>query len=303
MDSSTMTDAFIRSMNERLNDDNVNTRSDAAMDFVKLLDKDPTLAEREPYSRYVNAFLEKILKDPSNLVRLGGEMALQNGRIKNPTPEVQKRLTELNDAPSKLTGEDDIISGILSEINNRSLGEGKETKAGAFTTDGLANAEQNKGMPNQQNGQPPAGQPGMSNPAQPNAPNPQVAAPAAQSGPQPPQAPGVAPGVPQAPTTAAQTPPMQGVGMQGGPSPMPGYAQGMPQGQPMPAANPAQPTPSQPMFSNAQSYAYQQPYGMAQPGMGSRLNYLSQPAPAMAGMTGLNPMTGQRLNLQEGFRP
>lgn len=293
-----MTDAFIRSMNERLNDDNVSTRSDAAMDFVKLLDKDPTLAEREPYSRYVNAFLEKILKDPSNLVRLGGEMALQNGRIKNPTPEVQKRLTELNDAPSKLTGEDDIISGILSEINNRSLGEGKETKAGAYTTDGLANAEQNKGMPNPPNGVPPAGQPGMPNPAQQNAPMPQGAAPA-QPGAQPPQAQGAA----QPQPTPVPSPPMQPGGMQGAQSPMPGYAQGRPQGQPMPPAGPAQPMPNQPMFSNAQPYAYPSASGMAQPGIGSRLNYLSQPAPAMAGMTGVNPMTGQRLNLQEGFRP
>lgn len=135
LDPGALNDHQIRSLNERLNADNEDTRADAAMELFKILDQNPTLSTQEPYSRYVNAFMEKILKDPSAVVRSAGELALQTGRVQQPSEGVMGLLNDLSKRPSGLSGESGIISSLLGSIRNQTLGQGYDKNPGAMTVD------------------------------------------------------------------------------------------------------------------------------------------------------------------------
>lgn len=140
LEGSGLSDSVIRSLNTRLNDDNEDTRADAAMDLFKILDKDPTLAERDPYNKYVNAFMEKIMKDPSPVVRGAGELALQMGRVKNPSPGIKEQIKKLDLNPGNLTGEGSIISTLVGQIERNALGANEDHPAGSLTS-GLTSAQ------------------------------------------------------------------------------------------------------------------------------------------------------------------
>lgn len=135
LDDGALNDHQIRSLNERLNSETEDTRADAAMELFKILDQDPTLSQREPYSRYVNAFMEKILKDPSAVVRSAGELALQTGRVQQPSEGVMSLLNDLSNRPTGLSGESGIISSLLGSIRNQTLGQGFDKAPGAMTID------------------------------------------------------------------------------------------------------------------------------------------------------------------------
>lgn len=278
-----LTDEIIRSLNKRLNDDNEATRADAAMELFKILDKDPTLSTRSPYNQYVNAFIEKIMKDPSAIVRAPGELALSSGLVKQPSQGTWQKLKQLEEQGSGLSGEAEIISKLLGGFQpNGTLQLGFEPKKGAMTKGpGLYEDEKIKTASGEdKNFNAPQGQAQGQEPGQ--------AQPAAQ--------------LPQ--------------------NPMPGqgeFAQAGQAGQPLQAANTAQPLPqgaAQPPYSapataampqasqgaqQATPYA-QQPQQFGQQA-GNRFNYLSQAqSPVMAGYGSLNPQVGQRLNVQEGYR-
>ncbi len=140
LDDGALNDHQIRSLNERLNSETEDTRADAAMELFKILDQDPTLSQREPYSRYVNAFMEKILKDPSAVVRSAGELALQTGRVQQPSEGVMSLLSDLSNRPTGLSGESGIISSLLGSIRNQTLGQGFDKAPGAMTIDPITRA-------------------------------------------------------------------------------------------------------------------------------------------------------------------
>ncbi|WP_303674694.1 hypothetical protein [Vampirovibrio chlorellavorus] len=147
LDESALSDHQIRSLNERLNSETEDTRADAAMELFKILDQDPSLSHREPYSRYVNAFMEKILKDPSAVVRSAGELALQTGRVQQPSEGVMSLLNELSNRPTGLSGESGIISSLLGSIRNQTLGQGFDKTPGAMTIDPVTRARSTPTQP------------------------------------------------------------------------------------------------------------------------------------------------------------
>lgn len=316
----TLSDSVIRSLHDRLESDDDDTRADAAMELFKILDKDPGLSTRKPSANYVNAFIEKILKDPSAVVRAPAELALQTGRVQQPSEGIMNQLRQLDSNPGGLSGEGGIVSGLLNAIQNSTLGSGYDRNPGAMTTAGGAAEEaRNKGV---QNGQNPAtgGTPQQGGAMPQAAPGNPQGAPA--QGQQPPGPMGAEMSGPQAP---------QGP-MPGGLSPQAGEQAafqnyGQPQGIPaapqngMPQASAYGQSPAGPQ-NLMQAYGGQfptggvnpmaqaLPQGMGQPVQtpqffgspnGSRLNYLSQAQPTF-GQPGVNPYTGQRLNIQEGYR-
>lgn len=112
LEDSGLDDAKIRSLNNRLNDPDEGVRADAGMDLYKILETNPKLTESPVYRPYVDAFLEKIMKDPSALVRASGEIMMQMGKVFDPSETVKSQLKNLSQKDS-LTGESDIASSIL----------------------------------------------------------------------------------------------------------------------------------------------------------------------------------------------
>lgn len=67
--AATMTPEFVRSLNQQLNDPSPNVRSLGAMEFYRFLETNPTALENKQFKEYIDAFVMKILSDPSALVR------------------------------------------------------------------------------------------------------------------------------------------------------------------------------------------------------------------------------------------
>ena len=89
-------DAMITKLNEKLNSLDDNQRSDAAIDFYKILEKNPGLADNPQYKPYVDAFMDKIMNDPSALVRQAGLLAVETGAVKHASTGTQSKLQELS---------------------------------------------------------------------------------------------------------------------------------------------------------------------------------------------------------------
>jgi hypothetical protein len=229
LDDGALNDHQIRSLNERLNSETEDTRADAAMELFKILDQDPTLSKREPYSRYVNAFMEKILKDPSAVVRSAGELALQTGRVQQPSEEVMSLLKDLSNRPTGLSGESGIISSLLGSMRNQTLGQGFDKTPGAMTIDPVTRA---RSVPAAEPAQPPAE--AVASSASPMMPQAQsfMPQPATQAPLQMPQVPSPMPPVPvHAGMGGGYSPPVTGNGQQfnyvsASPSPMALMSQG-----------------------------------------------------------------------------
>lgn len=288
IEESGLTDDVIRMLNKRLNDDKEATRADAAMELFKILDRDPTLSTRSPYNQYVNAFIEKIMKDPSAVVRAPGELALSSGLVKQPSQNTWMKMKEIQEQGTGLSGEGEIISKLLGGFQQGGvLNVGFEPKKGTMTN-GPGIHEQVK--PKTADGQ-------DVDPLQPDG----------QQQPNP--APGG--GQPQPPTQQSSMPPGQGaLGAAQGYAQQPAYPPDPQAGYP-PATQPMAPPQADPSQLAANPSAMGQfPQPQGQPPAqqfgqqtGNRFNYLSQSVnPAMTGYNGINPQVGQRLNLQEGYR-
>ena len=95
IDLSPLNDNVIRNLNDRLNSTVDDVRADAAIDFYKILDKNPGLADEAKYKPYIDAFLQKIMYDSNPAVRTAGELILQFNKVKEPNAAVKTRLQEL----------------------------------------------------------------------------------------------------------------------------------------------------------------------------------------------------------------
>lgn len=112
-DAGSLSDATITDLNKRLNDTDETVRAAASIDLLNLLQKNPGLVEDSKTQPTVDAFLQKILSDPSELVRTGGEVALQAGLDKKPSPELLRLIRTLAGRTGSLSQEDKAASGIL----------------------------------------------------------------------------------------------------------------------------------------------------------------------------------------------
>lgn len=117
-------DATINKLNERLNSESDTIRADAAIDFFKILEKNPGLADNPTYKPYVDAFMEKILNDPSPVVRQGGLLALELGHVKNPSPNTRSRLDVLAKKGSAYGVEGGAIQNIMQKLSTHFGGTG-----------------------------------------------------------------------------------------------------------------------------------------------------------------------------------
>lgn len=106
----------IKILNDQLSNANESVRSDAAMDLFKILEANPGLDKNPTYGEYVNAFLEKILKDPSPVVRQGAELALELGYVDTPSQAVKDLLGKIAQSGSLYNIEGDSAKNILSSL-------------------------------------------------------------------------------------------------------------------------------------------------------------------------------------------
>lgn len=123
-----LNDQVVKDLNDRLNTvtgpSAANIRMEAAADLMKILEKNPELANDPTYKPTLDAFMDKIMADPNEMVRTMGEMILQLGLLKNPSSYTVGKLQELANSkpdPGSLmpdTGEASAATGILSQLNN-----------------------------------------------------------------------------------------------------------------------------------------------------------------------------------------
>jgi hypothetical protein len=125
-----LTDDIVKKLNREMNDPDEMTRATAASDLSSILQKHPKLADSPEYKPYIDAFMEKILSDPSTLVRGMGEMILQLGVVPHPSDTAKKLLNGLAQKDdSNLTKENTQASSILAGIDNGSLGKDLDLNA------------------------------------------------------------------------------------------------------------------------------------------------------------------------------
>lgn len=138
LDGGALSDETIRSLNKRLEDPAEDVRADATIDLFKILEKNPKLADDPNYKPYIDAFAEKIMQDPSPLVRGGGELILKMGKIPNPSQSVRDQLKKLS-TKDDLTSEGSITSDILSDIETGTLKKSSPPPAAGASPSGGTN--------------------------------------------------------------------------------------------------------------------------------------------------------------------
>lgn len=174
LDGGGLDDDIIRRLNAQLNHSDEAVRADAVMELFKILELHPTLADDPIYKPYVDAFMEKIMKDPSGLVRGAGALIFQMGQVKNPSENVKSIMMARSKQNSGLTGESSILSQILGDIKAGILGRKEKAGSKSFPSENPIPAENppnNGGIPVGQQApgaMPP--QPGFQNPQQPMGP-------------------------------------------------------------------------------------------------------------------------------------
>jgi hypothetical protein len=115
--ASVLTDEQVRSLNRQLSDPNATVRSAGAMDFFKILEANPDIANHPTYGPYVDAFVRKILGDPSPLVRQPLLLAMEMGYLKK-VPESAIHILEKLSSGSGLWGQEPgIIRAVLPRLN------------------------------------------------------------------------------------------------------------------------------------------------------------------------------------------
>ena len=307
-----LTDEIVKALNRQLNDPDEVTRASAATDLSKILEKHPGLSDSPEYKPIVDAFMEKIMKDPSTLVRGMGEMAFQLGVVPNPSEGVRSQLKSISKKDDKnLTKENDLASSILTGAENGTLGKNLENLLGKKKEVTPGDAANGAAAATANTPGTPAGPTGPAGFTQPASTASSAAAPAQ------PVDPASAGSMPSVPAMSAGMPTSStmptGMGM------MPGYQAGSPitpqtaaiaapamTTTPMtsyqsPSGMGAYPANPYPMTAYGQPVAGSFPGGAAGPTFGSRLNILStDPAMMSSGMA--QAQTGQRLNFYEGPR-
>lgn len=331
-----LTDDMVKNLNRQLNDPDEVTRATAATDLCKILQDHPKLADSPDYKPYVDAFMEKIMNDPSSLVRGMGEVTFQLGAVSNPSEAVRaqfKKLSKKDD--TNLTKENDQASSILAGLESGTLGKELQDANARLKADKQNPAAKGAAQPPGAPATPPATPPGSATPpTPPTAAPPTGAAPAA-----PPVDPAAAnpaaPPQPAAPTPPATPPPTQPTApdpvsaMANDPPPAPnaGMSPPAPQanGYPSPAASysyaqppeglydrmnaaggnppqasgyPAPPAAPQNYPQQAASQGYLPSSVTRGTSFGTRLNVMS--SPQGMGASSNAPQAGQRLNLYEG---
>jgi len=106
----------VKDLNVRLNSTAATIRSDAAMDFFKILEANPALADNPQYKPYVDAFMEKILNDPSPLVRQPALLAMEVGYVKNPSSNARQLLDNISKGNGLYNIEPGIAQSILGAL-------------------------------------------------------------------------------------------------------------------------------------------------------------------------------------------
>ena len=105
----------ISDLKKRLENPDPTVRSLATIDLLNILQRNPKLSEEKKTQPIVDAFLQKILSDPSELVRSGGELILQVGLNKHPSEDTLRILKALSQHEDGLTHENDDVASILQK--------------------------------------------------------------------------------------------------------------------------------------------------------------------------------------------
>lgn len=130
---STLEHDTVIDINEKLNSKNPDTRAEGAMDFYKILEQKPDLADKEsPYRPLVDAFITKILRDPNDVVRQPGLLAFETGLYHYPNPKISGLLNELAEGEGLHGIESDVVEDIIAD----------ESKLSVKNKQGLANSGQ-----------------------------------------------------------------------------------------------------------------------------------------------------------------
>lgn len=116
-------DDVIKRLNAKLNSENPNVRMDGGTDLLQLLQRNAKLGSDPGFKPYTDAFVDKIMADPSEMARMPGLMILQLGLDKPPTTFSKNRLQELahkrdnTDYSMPDTGEVSMANDILTMLD------------------------------------------------------------------------------------------------------------------------------------------------------------------------------------------
>jgi len=135
---STLEHDTVMDLNKKLNSKDPNVRAQAAMEFYKILELKPDLADLEsPYRPLVEAFMVKILRDPDSVVRQPGLLAFETGLFHYPNQKLMGIMKELA-AGEGLNGlEPDIVKNILAseKPEEEALKEKQQKQTGKNSSD------------------------------------------------------------------------------------------------------------------------------------------------------------------------
>jgi hypothetical protein len=106
-------DSVIRNLNMRLEDPDWQRRASAANDFSMILGANPNLEKRPAYKPYVDAFMLKLLRDPSAVVHEPALRSMAVGYYRHPTQVV------LNEVYALLNGSG--LFGLEPQMANDAL--------------------------------------------------------------------------------------------------------------------------------------------------------------------------------------
>ncbi|MGE0201297.1 MAG: hypothetical protein AB7P76_10040 [Candidatus Melainabacteria bacterium] len=106
----------VKSLNDRMNDPDEMTRAKAGMDLFKILKANPTLANQPDTKPFVDAFLEKMLRDTSPVVHQPAFLAMDLGGVTNPSQGVQDLLNAMTANHSLMDIESEAAKQILGRL-------------------------------------------------------------------------------------------------------------------------------------------------------------------------------------------
>ncbi len=147
---STMDHCVVTDINEKLNSKDPDVRAGAAMEFYKILELKPDLADLDsPYRSLVEAFMTKILRDPNDVVRQPALLAFETGLFHYPNAKMVGIMKELADGEGLHHIEPDIVENILAseKPEEQVLEERKQQKNSPNTVAGNRLNIQEQGQP------------------------------------------------------------------------------------------------------------------------------------------------------------
>lgn len=123
-----LTPEVVQELNTTLQSSDYNARLEGSKKLAKILDADPDILSKPQYSKYAEALILKVLRDPNSMVRQPLLLSMEVGSLNNPTAGIVTQLTKLKKERGLYNFEPGIVDNILRELR---LKQGAQKKPDA----------------------------------------------------------------------------------------------------------------------------------------------------------------------------